>query len=182
MKSNFDRALTEVLKHEGGFVNDPHDRGGATNLGVTIGTLSDWLKRPATVAEVRALTPRAVAPIYRRLYWDALRCDELPEGLDLQAFDHGVNAGVRRSARILQKLVGVATDGQVGPRTIAATLAKAQADNTPAVLIRLFGKAREDYYRGLAQFPRYGRGWLRRAAEVTAEGLEMNLEARNRVR
>lgn len=182
MKSNFDRCLTEVLKHEGGFVNDPQDRGGATNLGVTIHTLGDWLKRPATVAEVRALTPRAVAPIYRRLYWDALRCDELPEGLDLQVFDHGVNAGVRRSAKMLQRLSGAVVDGKVGPRTLSAVAQTIEGDNTPARIIRQFGVAREDYYRGLAQFPRYGRGWLRRASEVTKEALQMSLEACNRVR
>ncbi|PIK74437.1 hypothetical protein CS379_02545, partial [Methylobacterium frigidaeris] len=64
--STFERALSLVLTHEGGWSDDPHDPGGATNLGVTIGTLSLWLGRPAMRAEVRALTVASVAPLYRR--------------------------------------------------------------------------------------------------------------------
>ncbi len=67
MRSNFDRALPLVLKHEGGYVDHPRDPGGATNLGVTIGTLSGWLGRKATKAEVRALTRESVAPSTGRI-------------------------------------------------------------------------------------------------------------------
>ncbi len=68
--STFERALPLVLKHEGGWSDDPNDPGGATKLGVTIGTLSLWLGRPATKTEVKALTVATVAPIYRR-NWSA---------------------------------------------------------------------------------------------------------------
>jgi len=173
VKQNFRHALTQVLKHEGGFVNDPRDRGGATNLGVTIGTLSGWLGRPATVAEVRALTARTVEPIYRKNYWDALEGDSLPTGLDLHVFDFGVNAGVSRAAKMLQRLVGVAQDGDIGPQTLAAIEAFSKGKGTPSVIIQLFGAEREAYYRSRKQYPIFGRGWVRRTKEVTAEALSM---------
>lgn len=172
MKQNFAHALSQVLKHEGGFVNDPHDRGGATNLGVTIGTLSEWLGRPATVREVQLLTPKKVEPIYRGRYWGKLAGDQLPTGLDLHVFDFGVNAGVSRAAKMLQRLVKVAADGVIGPRTLAA-VAQFEDKRGTAELIGLFGDEREAYYRALRQFPRYGRGWLRRNSEVTVEALAM---------
>ena len=104
--ANFERALPLVLKHEGGYVDHPNDPGGATNLGVTIGTLSSWLGRPATKAEVKALTRATVAPIYRKNYWAAIRGDELPAGLDYAVFDFAVNSGPKRAAMALQRAVG----------------------------------------------------------------------------
>lgn len=91
--ANFERALALVLVHEGGYVDHPAYPGGATNLGITIGTLSDWLDRAATKAEVRALTKATVAPIYRKNYWDAVRGDDLPSGVDYCVFDFAVNSG-----------------------------------------------------------------------------------------
>src|SRR5687767_1827204 len=93
---NFDASLKFVLQFEGGFVDHPKDPGGATNLGVTIHTLSAVLGRPATKAEVKALTPKTVAPIYRQRYWDKVRGDDLPLGVDLAVFDFGVHSGPKR--------------------------------------------------------------------------------------
>lgn len=155
-------ALAEVLKHEGGYVDHPKDPGGATNRGVTLATLSAWLGRQATKAEVKALTVEAVTPIYRKNYWDAVRGDELPPGVALMVFDLAVNSGPARAARFLQDAVGAPVDGKVGP----ATVAKANAAD-PAQTIEKLRALRERFYRGLGTFPTFGKGWLKRLADVT---------------
>lgn len=170
--STFDRSLRIILHHEGGFVNDPQDPGGMTNLGVTKGTLEGVLGRKVSEAEMRALTPATVAPVYRKHYWDELRCDDLPAGLALCVFDFGVNAGPSRAGRYLQRLAGVAQDGAVGDGTVAA--AKAWAARVgPAEAVRLYQDARRGYYRSLGTFPRFGRGWLRRVDEVESEARKL---------
>ncbi|MFE1599941.1 glycoside hydrolase family 108 protein [Methylobacterium sp. ID0610] len=166
--SSFDRVLLLVLAHEGGYVDDPHDPGGATNLGVTIGSLSLWLGRPATKAEVRALTRASVAPLYRRRYWDAIQGDALPAGLDYGLFDFAVNSGPKRAVIGLQRLVGVADDGRLGPVTLRAIAAQDAG--------RLIGglcDARLAFLRQLSTWDRYGKGWARRVAEVRAAALAL---------
>src|SRR5215207_8607949 len=90
---NFERAFALTLKHEGGYADHPGDPGGATNLGITIGTLSDWIGRSATKAEVRALTRDAVRPIYRKNYWDRIGGDRMEPGFDYACYDFAVNSG-----------------------------------------------------------------------------------------
>ena len=160
-EGRFAACLRHVLRYEGGFVNDPQDPGGATNLGITRATLARWRGRPVTVDEVRALRADEAAAIYRMHYWRPLRCDELPAGVDLTAFDFGVNAGPGTAARMLQRTLGVPEDGRIGPVTLAAAR---RADT--AWLIDEMARRRQAHYRALESFPRFGRGWLRRTEEV----------------
>lgn len=168
----FEAALTEILKHEGGFVNHPRDPGGMTNLGVTKRTWEDWTGSPTTEAAMRSLTRTAVAPLYRKNYWDAIHGDEMPGALALCVFDFAVNAGPGRSARYLQKLVGAVQDGQIGPATIAAVNDAARTQ-TPAELVRRFQQSRRDYYRQLGTFKTFGKGWLRRVDDVESAALRL---------
>jgi lysozyme family protein len=165
----FEACLPVILASEGGFVDDPADPGGATNLGVTRATLSGWLGRAATIAEVEALTPAAAAPIYRARYWNPAHAGDCPAGVDLMVFDEAVNQGVGRALTSLQSALGVAADGAFGPLTQAAIAA---AD--PAGLIRSIAANREAHYRALPTFPRFGRGWLARLARTTALALTMS--------
>ena len=91
MKDNFVKCLTMLLKHEGGYVNHPRDPGGMTNLGVTKKVYERWIKRKVTEQEMKDLKPENVAPIYKVNYWDAVRGDDLPSGVDWAAFDWAVN-------------------------------------------------------------------------------------------
>ena len=129
--TRFAACLPLILAHEGGWVDHPSDPGGATNLGVTIGTLSDWLGRPATKVEVKALTPATVAPIYEARYWKAAHCHELPAGVDYMCFDLAVNSGPGQSLKWLQMELGVTADGVIGPKTLSAltALGKRALDN-----------------------------------------------------
>ena len=165
---SFADCLPIVLASEGGFVDDPQDAGGATNLGITLETLSGWFGHPATIAQVQALTPVAVAPIYQADYWNAAHCGEWPTGVDLMVFDEAVNQGVGRAIRALQAAVGVAPDGAVGPTTLAAARA---AD--PSATVDAIAAGREAFYRSLPTFPRFGKGWLARVRRTRDAALTM---------
>ena len=168
----FEACLPIILASEGGFVDDPADPGGATNLGVTRATLCGWLGRAASAADVEALTPAAVAPIYRARYWNPAHAGDCPVGVDLMVFDEAVNQGVGRALASLQSTLSVAADGAFGPTTQAALTA---AD--PARLIRAIAANREAHYRALPTFPRFGRGWLARLDRTTAFALGMTAPA-----
>lgn len=166
---SFDKSLKLVLAHEGGYVDDAQDPGGATNLGVTIGTLSLWLGRPATKAEVKALTVATVAPIYRRNYWDAVQGDALPAGLDYALFDFAVNSGPKRAVIGLQRALGVGDDGKMGPITLAAV-----ASRDTKTLIGTLCAGRLAFLQSLTgTWPRFGKGWTRRVNDVRAAALAM---------
>jgi lysozyme family protein len=164
--STFDRALVVVLKHESGYVNHPQDPGGRTNLGVTQRVWENWVGRKVTEAEMRALTPAMVAPLYRKEYWDACRCGDMAPAVALVVFDMAVNAGVHRAVVLMQRIVGTAQDGRIGPLTLNAIGSRA-----PRALVASYSEARRVFYRGLRTFPTFGRGWLRRTDEVEQEAL-----------
>jgi lysozyme family protein len=148
---NFDRAFALTLRHEGGYVDHPSDPGGATNLGITIGTLSDWLGRPATKAEVAALTPAQVKPIYRRNYWDAIGADGMEPGFDYACYDFAVNSGPGRAIRYSKNIQGA----------------------SPEDRIRNLCTLRLAFLKSLPIWPAFGRGWSKRVAEVQAVALTM---------
>ncbi|WCS27212.1 glycoside hydrolase family 108 protein [Methylobacterium sp. NMS14P] len=166
--ANFERALALVLVHEGGYVDHPADPGGATNLGITIGTLSGWLGRPATKAEVRALTKTTVAPIYRKNYWDAIRGDELPAGVDFCVFDFAVNSGRARAVMSLQRAVGVADDGKLGPITLKAIAAKPAAQTVERICAD-----RLAFLKRLSTWRTFGKGWNARVNGVLTQSLAL---------
>lgn len=168
MVENWQDCLSIILKHEGGYVNHPSDPGGMTNLGVTKRVWEEWTGKPATEADMRSLTPEQVAPLYKKRYWDAVRGDDLPAGVDLCVFDCAVNSGVGRAAKFLQRVAGVAQDGQIGPATLAA-VAKMQ----PETIIADFCHHREAFYRSLDTFAVFGKGWMRRLDETESESREM---------
>jgi lysozyme family protein len=165
--SRFAECLPLILKHEGGYVDHPKDPGGATNLGVTIGTLSEWLGRPATKAEVKALTVADVAPIYEARYWRAAGCNRLPKGLDYAVFDFAVNSGPGRAVKVMQSAAGVVPDVAVGPKTLAAVERVGALE-----MVRRVQQSREAFLRSLKTFPTFGKGWMRRVDDVTRQATE----------
>jgi lysozyme family protein len=168
MLMSFAACLPVILAAEGQFVDDPQDPGGATNLGVTLATLSGWLGRIASIAEVEALTPEGVAPIYQSRYWNPSHAGDCPPGVDLMVFDEAVNQGVGRALASLQSALCVTPDGAFGPATRTA-LKRAE----PADLIHAIAANRETHYRALPDFPRFGRGWLSRLTHTTDVALAM---------
>jgi lysozyme family protein len=168
MQSNWGNAFKMMLASEGGYVNHPSDPGGMTNLGVTKRVWEEWVGRESNEKEMRSLTPEMVEPLYKRKFWDACKCDDLPSGIDYLVFDFAVNAGVGRSAKILQTAVGATPDGGIGPMTLASVNAIPEAE-----LIEKFSQAKEDFYRSLNTFETFGKGWLNRVAAVKVKATSM---------
>ena len=168
MKDNFPKALAAVLVHEGGFVNNPKDPGGMTNLGCTKATWEDHCGHPVDEKTMRALTPNDVGPLYRQKYWNKVCGDELPAGVDYVVFDAAINSGSGRAAKWLQACVGVEPDGGIGPKTLAAVRAF-----NPEQLIKDYSKRRLSFLSDLSTWETFGKGWARRVAEVEVVGLKL---------
>ncbi len=144
MLANFQYCLGKVLQSEGGYVNDPRDPGGPTNLGVTI-----WEAKSigldvnhdgkTDILDIKALTPSDAGKVFKTFYWDKVGGDSLPSGVDFAVFDFAVNSGVARAAIFLQEIVLAAPDGKIGPMTLAA----------------------------------FGAGWTARVTEVRADSLKL---------
>lgn len=168
MHKNFQKCLSMLLHHEGGFVNHPKDPGGMTNLGVTKAVYDKWIGRESTEEEMRALTSVDVAPIYKKNYWDRVRGDDLPSGVDWCAFDWAVNSGSGRPAKAIQRAVGATPDGAIGPRTLQAIMNK----EAKAIVENVYTQ-RQSFYESLKTFETFGRGWTRRNKETLEQALRM---------
>lgn len=170
-KPGFAAALPKLIAHEGGFVNHPSDPGGMTNLGVTRAVWQEWTGRPATEADMRALTPAAVAPLYRARYWDAVRADDLPAGVDYAVFDAAVNSGPARAVRWLQQALGLPATGVMDGSLVAVA-----GRRDPVELITAYTATRLRFLQGLRTWPTFGRGWARRVNEVAATATAMSAQ------
>lgn len=154
----FAAAVQIVFSHEGGYVNDPADPGGETRWGIS--------KRAYGDLDIASLSKEDAEQIYRIDYWDACRCDDLPNLLRLAVFDFAVNAGVRRSVRTLQSALNdcgatLTVDGFIGTKTISATVACNRGE-----VLDCFSTRRTLFYSRLPTFRRFGRGWMRRTFNV----------------
>ena len=166
--NNFKECLALVLKSEGGYVHNPKDPGGMTNLGITKKSLEEWLGHDVDEKFMRNLTPEMASPFYEQKYWRSCYGEVLPRGLDFIVFSMAVNAGPGRSIKLLQQSIGCVPDGVIGPTTRSLIC----ASNT-ATLINKFSEVRREYYRSLKTFPIFGRGWLSRVDKEEQEALDM---------
>ena len=168
MRQNFDASLELMLEHEGGYVNHPKDPGGETNHGVTKRTWAKWLGREIKKGEMKKLKTTDVGDLYKNMYWDKLKADDLPSGVDFFCFDWGVNAGPGRSAKALQRAVGVTQDGAIGPMTLAAV-----AEHDAKDLIEKLQAYRQEFYERLSTFDTFGKGWTSRNKKAAKQSLKM---------
>ena len=168
MKNNFDKCLHMLLEHEGGYVNNVHDKGGMTNLGVTKRVYDKWIGRESTEQEMRDLTPDDVAPIYKKNYWDRVKADQLPSGLDWACFDWAVNSGSGRPAKAVQRAVGATQDGAIGNQTLGLI-----AEKDPKFIIDYVYTVRQAFYESLDDYKHFGRGWSRRNTETLHQAMKM---------
>ncbi len=158
MKQNYLIIQPWILAYEGGFVNHPKDPGGATNQGVTQRTYDAYRRRIGHATQsVRLIDNVERDTIYRVQYWDAIKGDDLPSGVDAAVYDFAVNSGPSRAAKYLQRIVGVKQDGVIGLQTLDAV---ARMDSTQVI-----GRLCVDriaFLRGLSTWPTFGKGWTRR--------------------
>ena len=168
MKINYDKCLETILHHEGGYVNHPKDPGGETNRGVTKRVYQEH----GGTKDMKDLLVEDVAPIYKKGYWDKMKCDDIPSGLDLCLFDFGVNAGPGRAAKFLQQMIGTTVDGGIGPMTLAKVEEYVRENGEP-VTVEKYQEMRQKYYENLSTFATFGKGWTRRVEETTKLALDL---------
>lgn len=149
--SKFDTYIDRILGHEGGYVNDPRDRGGETKFGIS--------KRAYPNVNIAALTREAAIEIYRKDYWGRMQGDLLPSDVAFQVLDAAINHGIGNAIRWLQRSVGVADDGALGPQSLAAIRSKSPVD-----ILLCFNAERLEFYTKLSTWPTYGKGWAKRIA------------------
>lgn len=112
--------VEKILQHEGGFVNDPNDKGGATKFGITLDTLSDWKHKEVTTADIQALTKDEAVQIYLSKYIYGPGFDTIPDDkVRYLVVDMWVHHGPRRATLIIQKSLGLPGDGILGPKTLS---------------------------------------------------------------
>jgi lysozyme family protein len=168
-RSSYDESLRRLLAHEGGYNNHPSDPGGPTNFGITIHDYRRYVKPGATAADVRSMRLDEAKRIYRETYWNALRCDDLPAGLDYAVFDYGVNSGIGRSGKVLRRVVGLPADTHAVTRQVLDAVAR----RDPRTLIAAICDERLRFLMSLKTWPVFGKGWGRRVREVRAAALAM---------
>jgi lysozyme family protein len=174
--ATYNAALARLLAHEGGYTNHPADPGGPTNFGITIHDYRRYVKPNATAADVRAMRVEEAKAIYRCKYWSAMRCDELPAGLDYAVFDYAVNSGTGRVPKVLARLLGAPVDGRMSDGLMAA-LRRRDA----SAMIGALCDERLAFLRQLKTWPVFGGGWSRRVAEVRSAALAMAGEGKPRL-
>jgi len=144
---NFEKSLALTLKYEGGFVDNRFDPGGATNMGITLATLSNYRGYTATKLDVKRLTQTEASAIYLKQYWEPLLAQQLPSGVDMFMFDYAVNSGPARAVKALQSSLGLPPDGNVKVSTLQAALRQDQA-----TLIRALASKRLGFLQQLRSF------------------------------
>ena len=153
---NYEECFARLIGHEGGLVNNPADKGGLTNFGIS--------QRSYPNEDIAAMTLERAQAIYLRDYWGPAGCGSMPDGARLQVFDMAVNSGVGAAVRAVQRAVGTAPDGTFGPITLQALQAM-----QPARFIARFNAQRLILMAGLSTWQTFGRGWVLRVADQLME-------------
>ncbi|WP_288400165.1 glycosyl hydrolase 108 family protein [uncultured Acinetobacter sp.] len=169
MKLTFEQAFDRLIGHEGEFTDDPKDRGnwttGIIGKGICKGTKFGISAMTYPDLDIKNLTLDQAKAIYKRDWWDKLNADSLDAAIVFQVWDFAINAGMGTAKRKLQKSVGMAEDGIIGPVTLKAIL-KADLND----LLMKFNAERLNYYTCLSTWPRYGKTWTRRVANQLVYG------------
>lgn len=164
---NFLKVLPLLLESEGGNDDDPRDPGGRTSRGILQSEWDKWRQtHPGLPIDVWNAPNDSVWQIYWENYWLPLWCDKLPDGVDYAVFDFGVNSGISRSAKFLQRIVGTDQDGEIGPDTLAAT-----EDLHPSTVVTQLCNDRMAFLQGLSTWDTFGRGWTARVDRVRRDSL-----------
>ena len=149
---DFHRCISLILGEEGGIANHRKDPGGLTNYGIS--------QRSDPTLNIAALTLDDAKAIYRRDYWNPIRGDELPSGLDLTLFDSAINQGPDTATLLLQHALQIKADGRLGPITLAASI------QAMPNLLDAFDAERALRYEFNRNEEVFGRGWYRRLLRI----------------
>ena len=178
MTELFEKSMEHVFGEEGGWSDDPDDRGGKTMLGITLKTLRRVRPNEEVSAEtLRNLTVSEAKEIYREHYWAPVANLGVPDGLKAMLFDFSVNSGFSRSIKTLQKSIGTKADGDFGPKSKAALKDKLESLGEIGVLNE-YAFQRASFYFQLWNFFKFGRGWTRRVMKTLSFSTQVALESK----
>ncbi|MDO4560830.1 MAG: glycosyl hydrolase 108 family protein [bacterium] len=179
--TTFEKALVFVFGSEGGYSDHPNDRGGATNMGITSGTLARaFSQKIVGYKDIKALTRADAAEIYRAFYWRPSKADKMPEPLCILHFDAAVNHGLGGSARLMQRAINnyaikaglklyAAVDGELGPKSLSALDVCVRHKNNLRLICEIYLNEREKYFREIVvanpSQACFLKGWLNRIAK-----------------
>lgn len=149
----YDKAFDLLMINEGGYVNNPHDKGGETKYGIS--------KKAYPDLDIAALTLAEAKSIYYADYWLRAKCDKLPDALSVAVFDYAVNSGIKRAIKDMQKVLGVTIDGIIGNQTIGASIRKPLKQT-----IEKYIEERQNFVTSLKDFAHFGKGWAARIKRV----------------
>lgn len=170
-KSSFEFVWSQLIGHEGGdkYTNDPDDPGGPTKYGVTLKTLQAYRRDYGLTADdVKKLNLSTAQAIFKAKYWNTVRADDLPAGLDYAVVDYAFNSGPGQAVKDLQRVLGVRVDGVAAVMTVEAA-----NDGNVLDLIEALCRRRLAFMKSLKGWWKYGRGWSRRVAEVQRQAVKL---------
>ncbi len=163
---SLERALEFVFAHEGGYVNNPNDRGGATNMGITQRNYTNYRSSIGLPSQdVKYLTKAEATTIYTRNYWLAGKCNKIYEPLDIIHFDSCVQHGQGNAAKFLQRALGVKDDGFIGQ----VTLSTLQTSNITDVIQKYLINRKRFYADIIEKDPSqkiFEKGWYNRVRDL----------------
>jgi|WetSurMetagenome_2_1015567.scaffolds.fasta_scaffold174777_3 lysozyme family protein len=169
MRDNKVGVFDFTYREEGGYSNDKHDPGGATNLGIIQVEYNAFRQSKGLPAlSVRQITHAEADEIYSKKYWAKIDGDELPLGIDLVLYDYAVNSGPSRAIAYAQRVLRLRADGVMGPVTMEALKA---AD--AKTFISRYDALRLSFLQGLAIWRYFGGGWKARVRRCTDTALKM---------
>jgi lysozyme family protein len=169
----FQACLPFTLKEEGGYSDDPHDPGGATDRGITQAEYDGYrTRKKLPYQDVRKMTTVEMEEIYYDSYWLPW-CPLVPPGLNLYLFDNNVNEGPDRGIRLLQETIGVTPDGIVGQETKSALEEISTEADEEEYMIRRYAQLREAFYKSLPTFRYFGKDWIGRSERIEQAALAM---------
>jgi lysozyme family protein len=155
---SFSSVIEMVLHHEGGYVNHPNDPGGETKYGIS--------KRAYPEIDIANLTEEDAEEIYFKEYWSKIKGEDLPSGVACVVMDYGVNSGISRASKALQRACGIEKgDGIIGPHSLAAVWATVKDKGEKQVIDEVTNTRRE-FIRSLSTYETFGKGWERRITET----------------
>jgi lysozyme family protein len=165
--SDFERSLSRVLVHEGGYSNNPKDPGGATMKGVTQRVYDDFrMARSVPKQSVKLISQAEIATLYKTRYWDMFKGDKMPAGVNYVVFDGAVNSGVAQSVKWLQRALAPHYTGTIDGLVGEGTLRAIEDYGDPAELIDKICDLRLAFLKSLKTWPTFGRGWASRVNDV----------------
>lgn len=166
---NFDKIFPLLLEEEGGWVNNPDDPGGETNLGITWPVLREAidLKHVPPDTTIKNLLPDQAKVIYFEFYWKPIKGEQLPLPLGWYVFSSAVNQGVVPATKMLQRALNLPQDGIFGVATLQAAI-KSRIWHA-----NRFMAFRAMRYTSTRNFDKFGEGWLIRTFSEVTKGAKL---------